>query len=172
MRLKTLNDKLMPVVNWLIVLSMAFLVLCISLQIFNRFAIKIPMLWTEEYSKYAFVWLTMFGSAKAVREKSHIFVDVMEVLVKGKVALVCGTLAMLISMVFFITLVYVSVPWALKGMNAHSESIQGVRLGFFYMCMPVSGVLMTLFGLEVLIDRFKGTSTAEEGEEAQWQANQ
>ena len=155
MFLITINEKIMKAVNWIIVISMAFLVICISLQILNRYVMKVPMLWTEEYSRYAFVWLTMFGSAKAVREKSHIFVDVLEVLIKGKIALVCGFIAGLISMVFFITLVYVSIPWVVKNFGVNTESIHGVSLGLFYLCMPISGALMVLFGLEVLISRLK-----------------
>ena len=153
MFLIAMNDKIMKVVNWIIVISMGFLVVCIGLQILNRYVMQIPMLWTEEYARYAFVWLTMFGSAKAVREKSHIFVDILDVLIKGKIALVCGFIAGLVSMVFFITLVYVSIPWVMKNFGVHTESIHGVSLGLFYLCMPISGALMTLFGIEVLISR-------------------
>lgn len=155
MLLTMMNDKIMKAVNWIIVISMAFLVVCISLQILNRYVMKVPMLWTEEYARYAFVWLTMFGSAKAVREKSHIFVDILEVVVKGKIALICGFIAGLISMVFFVTLVYVSIPWVIKNFGVNTESIHGVSLGLFYLCMPFSGILMTFFGVEVLISRLK-----------------
>jgi TRAP-type C4-dicarboxylate transport system permease small subunit len=116
------------------------------------------MLWTEEYSRFAFVWLTMFGSAKAVREKSHIFVDIIEVLIKGKIALVCGFIAALVCMIFFVTLVYVSIPWVMKGMEVYTESIHGVPVGLFYLCMPISGVLMVLFGIEVLVEIVRGES--------------
>ena len=153
MFLTAMNDKIMKGVNWIIVLSMAFLAFCISLQILNRYVMKVPMLWTEEYARYAFVWLTMFGSAKAVREKSHIFVDILDVLIKGKIALVCGFIAGLVSMVFFVTLVYVSIPWVYKNFGVNTESIHGVSLGLFYLCMPLSGILMVLFGIEVLVSR-------------------
>ncbi|GHU36013.1 permease [Betaproteobacteria bacterium] len=156
MCLTTVNNKLIRIVNWIIVISMAFLVLCISLQVLNRFIWKVPMLWTEEYSRFAFVWLTMFGSAKAVREKSHIFVDVIEVLIKGKIAQVCGFIAGLVCMFFFIALVYTSIPWAMKSMEVYTESVHGVAVGLFYLCMPVSGALMILFGIEVLIEIVKG----------------
>ena len=68
MLLATINNKLMKALNWVIVISMVFLVVSISLQILNRYVMKVPMAWTEEYAKYFFVWLAMFGSAKAVLE--------------------------------------------------------------------------------------------------------
>ncbi|MDR0578287.1 MAG: TRAP transporter small permease [Candidatus Accumulibacter sp.] len=164
MLLTTINTRIMKLLNWVIVLSMVFLVTSISLQILNRFIMKIPMAWTEEYSKYFFVWLAMFGSAKAVREKSHIFVDIMEVLIKGRVSVLCGFAADCVSMVFFVTLFYVSIPWTVKNFGVDTESIPGVALGWFYLCIPLSAALMILFGLEVMIARGKGIFTNKGGE--------
>jgi TRAP-type C4-dicarboxylate transport system permease small subunit len=125
---------------------------------------KIPMVWTEEYSKYFFVWLVMFGSAKAVREKSHIFVDIMEVIIKGKSATVCGFVADCVSMVFFVTLLYVSIPWTIKNFSVDTESVPSITLGWFYMCIPISAAIMILFGLEVMITRCKDV-LAQKGSE-------
>jgi len=165
MLLTTINSKIMKVLNWVIVLSMVFLVVSISLQILNRYVMKIPMAWTEEYANYFFVWLAMFGSAKAVREKSHIFVDILEVIIKGKIAKYCGFIADCVSMVFFVTLLYVSIPWTIKNLSVNTESIPAISIGLFYMCIPVAAAIMILFGLEVMIDRVKSkVKTEEEGE--------
>ena len=164
MVLTAINDKIMKVLNWVIVLSMAFLVISITLQISNRFIMKIPMAWTEEFAKYFFVWLAMFGSAKAVREKSHIFVDILEVVIKGKVSQVCGFIADCVCMVFFVTLLYVSIPWTLKNFGVNTESIPEISMGMFYMCIPIAATVMILFGLEVMIARFKEVIGKGEGE--------
>ena len=164
MFLITINNKLMKVLNWIIVLSMVFLVISISLQILNRYVMKIPMVWTEEYAKYFFVWLAMFGSAKAVREKSHIFVDILEVVIKGRIAQVCGFIADSVCMVFFVTLFSVSIPWAIKNFGVSTESIPEISMGLFHMCIPIAAAVMILFGLEVMIARFKGILEKGEGE--------
>jgi len=165
MLLTTINSKIMKVLNWIIVLSMIFLVVSISLQILNRYVMKIPMPWTEEYANYFFVWLAMFGSAKAVREKSHIFVDILEVIIKGRIAQICGFIADCVSMVFFVTLLYVSIPWTVKNFGVNSESIPVLSMGMFYACIPAAAAIMILFGLEVMIDRVKGIpANVEEGE--------
>ncbi len=164
MLLTTINNKLMRVLNWIIVLSMVFLVTSISLQILNRFVMKIPMAWTEEYAKYFFVWLAMFGSAKAVREKSHIFVDILEVIIRGKISQVCGFIADCVSMVFFATLLYVSVPWTIKNFDVNTESIPELSMGMFYLCIPAAAAVMILFGLEVTIARFKEVLGKGQGE--------
>ena len=164
MLLATINNKLMKALNWVIVISMVFLVVSISLQILIRYVMKVPMAWTEEYAKYFFVWLAMFGSAKAVREKSHIFVDILEVIIKGKISRVCGFVADCVSMVFFVTLLYVSIPWTIKNFGVNTESIPELNMGMFYLCIPASAAVMILFGLEVMIARFKSVLEKGEGE--------
>jgi TRAP-type C4-dicarboxylate transport system permease small subunit len=162
MFLTRINAKVVKVLNWIIVLSMVFLVVSIGLQILNRFVMKIPMAWTEEYAKYFFVWLVMFGSAKAVREKSHIFVDILEVIIKGKVSQLCGFIADCVSMIFFVTLLYVSIPWTIKNFGVNTESIVELNMGMFYLCIPVSAAVMILFGLEIMIVRLKGTQKRDQ----------
>ena len=161
--LEVFNDKLMKAVNVIIVISCAFLVTCITLQILTRFILKIPMPWTEEYSRYTFVWLSMFGSVKAIREKSHIFVDILEVAIKGRIALYSGVLADIISMTFFCVLLYVSVPWTIRSFGVNTESIPAISLGVFYLAIPVAAALMLLFNIEVLMKRLK-TPLTEKGE--------
>ena len=163
MFLTSLNDKIIKWVNVIIVLAMILLVVCISLQITNRFVFKIPMPWTEEFAKYFFVWLAMFGSAKALREKSHIFVDVLEVLIKGRVARICTFIADAVCLIFSVTLLYVSIPWTWTNFSIATESVPALNMGLFCLCIPVASALMVLFGTEVFMQRFKSRPEEEGG---------
>lgn len=164
MLLTPFNDKIIKCVNTIIVLSMVFLVTCISLQILNRFILKLPMPWTEEFARYSFVWLAMFGSAKALREKSHIFVDILEVLIKGIVAKTCSLLADVVCLVFSFTLLYVSIPWTIKNFDVGTESVPGLSMGMCYLCIPLTAALMILFGIEVFVIRLKAPAKKAKGE--------
>ena len=155
MVLTAVNDKVIKGLNVAIVGAMILLTLCIALQILNRFIFKIPMTWTEEFAKYFFVWLGMLGSAKAFREHSHIFVDLIEVAVKGRTSKYCALLADMFCMIFFIALLWVSLPWAINNFDTGTESIPEWGLGYFYLCMPISAALMILFGIENIVLRLK-----------------
>jgi TRAP-type C4-dicarboxylate transport system permease small subunit len=163
MILTGINEKIMKLLNWMIVLSMAAVTVLVFLQIVNRFIIKIPMPWTDEFAKYAFVWLAMYGSAKAVREKSHIFVDIIELYLKGGPGKVCAYVAEIISLIFYIILLVVSVPWTIDNMDVMADSAP-IGMGYFYTCIPISALLMISFAIENLITRFKGVHRAEGGE--------
>lgn len=155
MFLTCFNDRIIKWVNVVIVLAMVFLVACIALQISNRFLFKIPMPWTEEFAKYFFVWLAMFGSAKALRKKSHISVDVLEVLLKGRAATMCALVTDAVCLIFAAALLYVSIPWTWKNFGVATESVPALSMGLFCLCIPLAAALMVLFGIEVFILRLK-----------------
>ena len=63
--------------SWLLVLSVAILVIPVSLQIFSRYTALIPSyIWTEEMARFLFVWTIMIGAMIGVRESTHFEVDV------------------------------------------------------------------------------------------------
>ena len=55
--------------SWLVVLSVAILVVPVSLQIFSRYTALIPSyIWTEEMARFLFIWTIMIGAMIGVRE--------------------------------------------------------------------------------------------------------
>ncbi|MFP5413168.1 MAG: TRAP transporter small permease, partial [Gammaproteobacteria bacterium] len=62
--------------SFLLVFSVAILVVPVSLQIFSRYTSLIPSyIWTEEMARFLFVWLIMIGSMVGMREGTHFIVD-------------------------------------------------------------------------------------------------
>ncbi len=60
----------------LLVLTLALLIVPVTLQIFSRFTHIIPhYIWTEEMARFMFVWVIMIGSMIGVRESTHLEVD-------------------------------------------------------------------------------------------------
>src|SRR4051812_3202437 len=63
--------------SWLLALSVAVLIIPVSLQIFSRYTQLIPAyIWTEEMARFLFIWMVMIGAMIGVREGSHFEVDV------------------------------------------------------------------------------------------------
>jgi TRAP-type C4-dicarboxylate transport system permease small subunit len=67
--------------SWVLVISVAILVIPVTLQIFSRFTALIPhYIWTEEMARFLFIWTIMIGAMIGVRESSHFEVDVWPIL--------------------------------------------------------------------------------------------
>src|SRR5262249_21495399 len=44
-------------------------------QVFTRYVLDNPLIWSEEVARYLFVWVSMIGGALAVREAKHFGLD-------------------------------------------------------------------------------------------------
>src|SRR5438034_2610304 len=63
--------------TWLMAATVAVLVFPVSLQIVSRYTALIPSyIWTEELSRFLFIWMVMLGAMIGIRESSHFEVDV------------------------------------------------------------------------------------------------
>ena len=61
----------------LLVISIAILIVPVTMQIFSRYTKLIPSyIWTEEMARLLFIWVIMIGAMLGVRESAHFDVDV------------------------------------------------------------------------------------------------
>jgi len=70
----------------LIGLCMGYFALATFVQVFFRFVLRSPLAWTDETARYAFIWMVFLGAAVAVKKKTHIRVDLLELLIKNEKA--------------------------------------------------------------------------------------
>jgi len=141
--------------------AVAVMVVALSYQVFGRYVLGHTPSWSEELARYLMVWLTMLGSAAALRSGGHIAVTTLTdalppnarrvALVVRDVALVCtcGILAW----------------WGLgfARLNATQESAgMEIPMSIPYAALPVGAVLIALL---VLLARLAGAPAAIHGEE-------
>jgi TRAP-type C4-dicarboxylate transport system permease small subunit len=52
-----------------IMVCFAIMALVLALQIFMRYVMNMPLIWSEELARYIFVWATFIGAGYGVRKK-------------------------------------------------------------------------------------------------------
>lgn len=62
-------------VEALITLLFSAIVVVGTLQVFNRFVLNVSLSWSEEFQKFAFVWLVFLGIPVAYNRAAHLRVD-------------------------------------------------------------------------------------------------
>src|SRR5262245_25263474 len=76
-RMRKLIDGYCRLLTWLMVETVATLVVPVSLQIVSRYTQLIPSyIWTEELSRFLFIWMVMLGAMIGIKEGTHFEVDV------------------------------------------------------------------------------------------------
>ena len=66
------------------VLLMTCLVLVTFLQVLFRFALNLPLAWSEEVSRYTYILMVNLATSIAIKNKSMIKVEFLELVVKNK----------------------------------------------------------------------------------------
>ena len=63
--------------EYLIALIFAGIIVVVSVQVFCRYILNSSLGWAEELCTYLFVWLVFLGVALAVKDRTHIRVDIL-----------------------------------------------------------------------------------------------
>jgi len=125
------------------VLFLLVMFVSVLIQIFFRYVLQSPLTWTEEASRYSFIWIVLLGAAFAVRKKEHV---VMEVLVNRFPSRLRRNILFGINVIILIALIYLlpiswNFFWFIKGVSAPTL---GISWGFLFFSAPLSIALMTI----------------------------
>jgi TRAP-type C4-dicarboxylate transport system permease small subunit len=151
---KTLIRLYHRLLTWLMVGTVAVLIVPVSLQIFARFTQLIPAyIWTEELARFLFIWMVMLGAMIGVREGTHFEVDVWPEL--GRRA---NALLRIVSHVFVLVFALVFVWWGIEfvrfGWDQLSE-IAELPMWTIFFAWPVAGITWALFLGESFVTNFR-----------------
>lgn len=139
---------------WILAVSVAILVIPVTLQIFARFTTLLPhWIWTEEMARLLFVWTIMIGAIVGVRENAHFEVDVWPRLsprADAALRLVSRTGILIIAVVFF----WMGIEFTQFAIYRISELAE-LPLWIIHIAWPIAGLSWMLFLAEQYLDDFK-----------------
>ena len=142
--MKTLFDFYHRFLIWLLVGTVAILVIPVTLQILSRFTGLIPSyIWTEELARFMFIWMVMIGAMIGVRERTHFEVDVLP-----KLGVRADALVRIVSHVFVLVFALVFVWWGIAfthfGWDQLSE-IAELPMWMIFIAWPIAGLTWVVF---------------------------
>src|ERR1700755_2431607 len=74
---RRVTDLYAKLLEFLLAACLGILIIPVTLQIISRYTALIPSyIWTEELSRFLFIWMVMLGAMIGVRERTHFEVDV------------------------------------------------------------------------------------------------
>ena len=157
----TLIDNLL---SKFLVALMASIVLVVTWQVVTRFLMTTPSSYTEELARFLLIWIGVLGGSYALRTRAHLGIDIMTTKLHGrqKDMLMIGIYLAIILFAALIMVVgglkLVSLTFTL---NQISASL-GIKMGYVYIVLPLSGIIMIIYSLDVILDALKGRLPIEE----------
>ena len=134
--------------------SMGALVVDVTWQVITRFVLKNPSNWTEELATYLMIWVGLLGSAVALNRGAHLGIDYFVGKLEKKRRLWTEVFVFTCISAFSILVLI------LGGVELVTETFQlgqtapatGIKLGYVYLAVPISGFFIALYGIEFLLE--------------------
>jgi TRAP-type C4-dicarboxylate transport system permease small subunit len=140
--------------TWLMVGTVAALIVPVTLQIVSRYTALIPSwIWTEELSRFLFIWMVMLGAMIAVREGTHFEVDVWPDLGPKPTALL-RIVSNVLVLVFALVFVWWGIAFVRFGWDQLSELAE-LPMPYIFAAWPLAGITWVLFLGESTLASFR-----------------
>lgn len=159
--MKPILDAYHRLLTWLMVATVAILVFPVSLQIISRYTALIPSyIWTEELSRFLFIWMVMLGAMIGIREGTHFEVDIWpELGAKANAAL--RMVSSVFVLIFAIVFLYYGAKFVQFGWYQESELAE-LPMPFIFLAWPLTGATWIIFLGEAFAQNWR-ILTGQEG---------
>ncbi|MDR0219541.1 MAG: TRAP transporter small permease [Enterobacteriaceae bacterium] len=130
-----------------IICLLAFLVLCVSWQVISRYVLGAPSTETDELARYLFMWIAMIGAAYTTGQHRHLAIDLLMMKLTGVKKSIIGLIiqASIISFSSIVLLYGGALLVSSTLENGQITPVLGWKMGYIYLCLPISGVLMIFY---------------------------
>ena len=120
--------------SYLLALTLFGIVFSVSLQVFFRYVLNSPLIWTDEMSRLSFCWFTFTGSALATLENKHLEVNFFYNKFSVKSKLAVNIFSNIIILIFTIILLIYSM---LQIISLHGVRSASTRMPLVFFAIPI-----------------------------------
>lgn len=140
--MKHLSRLLIKILNIFVTFSLVAMAILVFINVVLRYFFGSGITWSEEISRFLFIWLTYLGAIVGLKDNEHLGVDtVINRLPKRAKKIVYIVANVLI---LYCLLLVIDGSWKMALLNVHSFSPTGLPLILIYGIVLVSSVAMGL----------------------------
>lgn len=143
---RLLDEWMGRTVDWMVGLIMAGLVVMVFSGVLARYIFNYSLAWSDELAGLLFVWLTLLGSVAALRRRTHMAIGFFPRLFGPWGQRVIG-MYVLAAILFFLAFMVVEGVTLTRATLGDKSAVLRLPIGFYYLSLPVAGVLMLLYAL-------------------------
>ena len=175
-RLRELNQRLVALEVLAVGGLLATVSIVVLLQVGMRYLFSYPNPWSEEVSRFCFIWLSMLGASLAVEHGAHFSFDQVIKGLDPRVKSALKTLVTAVLLMFSLVLVTTGIILMDLTMDERSPALN-LPVAWVYASVPISGGLMVIHllaglgradertGMDGVVGS-KGTTSAGSSEES------
>lgn len=149
----TIRKKIDKGLEWTLILFMSILVIDVLWQVASRYLMKSPSSFTDELAGYLLIWVGLLGAAYVAGRREHLAIDILlqrsTPQRRYKLELTISAIIIL----FAVTVLIIGGAWLsyTRFYLSVKSAALGLPLGFVYLVLPISGILITYFDMDNMI---------------------
>ncbi|QPB22331.1 TRAP transporter small permease [Rhizobium sp. 007] len=146
----TIADRIQKATEWVMAGTLAVMVVLVFGNAVGRYVLNSGFAASEEISRLAFVWLIFLGAAVAVRERAHVGVDMLVLLLPKAGKRLCLIITNVLTL--YALWLFAAGSWqqTVIGMNSHAP-VTGLPLAAFAAAGLISSIAMAaLFAIDLV----------------------
>ena len=149
LKVEYIFNRINKILEVFLITIFSLLVLDVLFQVFSRYILGTSFTWTEEFARFALIWLTIVGAAYLNARREHLSMDFLYQKLsdvnKKKASIFIEVL-----LFFFALIVMVIGGFNLVFITLHLEQLSGtlrIPLGYIYIIFPLCGMLIMCFSV-------------------------
>ena len=143
------------VVEIILEVLVAGMVLGCCWQVITRFVLHNPSKYTEELLRYMLIWLTMMGVPYAYGQNSHLAINLIVKKFKPKNETLAQIAIDVLIMILSVSVMIIGGIMVTANAAGQLSPAMQIPMQVYYVCVPVCGVLMVIYGVFKIVDHFK-----------------
>ena len=155
--LTSIKKVLDKILEFFVITAVGVLVIDVLWQVFTRFILKDPSSWTEELAIFLLIWVSLLGAAVALNRGSHLGIDyfVGKLDVRKRIYTEAAVFVC-ISLFSIFVMVIGGLDLVTSTLELQQQSpALGLKMGYVYVAVPLSGFFLVLYSVIGLIERIK-----------------
>lgn len=161
MILNKLGAKINQIMEVIGIAILTLMIFATSLQVISRYIFNAALSWTDELSRYCFIWSSMIGASVAFWRGSHAAVDVLVANFKGKIQIAHKTIV-------YLLITYMSLVLAIKGFQAvmivhtQNSTAMHIPMSLVYASLPINAVIIAFYAIVKTIELYQKCVDSQE----------
>ena len=137
----------------------AICLISVLLQIVARVT-KISLPWTEEVSRYCFIWITFVGMSFAIKHKINISFEMISSRLKGKTRIIYNIVVDVLEIVMFAIVFWLSIQFVEKSAGRLAPALN-ISKNIVNISAPIGVGLCILRLIQDIVDNCKALKTGD-----------
>ena len=135
--------------EWLLISILGLMVVLVFGNVVLRYGFNSGILFSEEVSRFLFIWMGFLGTAAAFADNQHVSLDMVVERLPRPVARVVRVIAMAGCLVIFA--VFLQQGWLLVAKTVNTSPALDIPMWLVYLCVPIGSLLGVVYGVEKIL---------------------